>query len=703
MAVPFGNLKLGCYPVTLSPDGILRSGASETMSLGAGSLVSRKLFVALTIVLFCGAAFAGQWTALGPDGGDVRSLTYDPKNPDHMFLGTSAGSIFQSTDGGHNWSRFAHLGAGDDYVIDHLAFDPQNPATMYAAAWSVENQQAGDLFVTNDGGKSWQTIPAMHNKSIRAMAVAAYDSQVLVAGALDGVYRSKDGGSSWTKINPPSYTEIHNVESIAVDPKNPDVVYAGTWHLAWKTEDGGASWKHINKGMIEDSDVFSIIVDSTSPSTVFASACSGIYKSINGGETFSKLQGIPFTARRTRVLKQDPNHPDVVYAGTTEGLWKTSDSGKTWKRVSNPDVVVNDVAIDPRNSNRVMLATDRSGVLASEDGASNWTASNHGYTHRYVTAILADNKDADTMYVGVVNDREMGGVFVSRDGGQHWMQKSTGLDGRDVFTLKQTAGGELVAGTNRGMFVLAHNASDWSPINNIVEEKSSTHTVKLKSGKTRTVTGKTAVKSVLTARVNDIEITPKGWMAATSAGLFVSKNDGKSWSGGPVMGKMDFVSVHANGDTMAVATRNSVLVSTDSGATWQESAKLANFVSNIHNVTITPDGQILLASREGAFRSPNGGAGWEHMQNGLPDSNISSISYDAKSSKLLATSTATGVVFVSEDGGHSWNRGPDSGYPLRSVSYVKGHFVAATPFDGVVVQPENADRSAAADMGASTN
>ena len=76
-----------------------------------------------------------------------------------------------------------------------------------------------------------------------------------------------------------------------------------------------------------------------------------------------------------------------MYAGTTEGLWKTTDSGKTWKRVSNPEVVVNDVMIDPRNSNRVLLATDRSGVLASEDGAQTLSASNHGYTHRYVTSI----------------------------------------------------------------------------------------------------------------------------------------------------------------------------------------------------------------------------------------------------------------------------------------------------------------------------
>jgi len=649
--------------------------------------MSRKSLLLMAVVLLCTATlWAGQWTVLGPDGGDVRSLTYDPQNPDHIFLGTSTGTLFVSTDGGHNWSRFAHLGNGDDYVIDHIATDPQNPNKMYAAAWSVENQQTGDLFWSKDGGSNWEITPDMHGKSIRAMAISASDSKVLVAGALDGVFRSTNGGKSWNKISSASQ-EVHNIESVAVDPKNPDVVYAGTWHLAWKTDNGGASWHHINKGMIDDSDVFSIIVDSSNSSVVFASACSGIYKSDNAGELFHKIQGIPFSARRTRVLKQDPMHPEIVYAGTTEGLWKTTDAGKTWKRVSNPEVVVNDVLVDPRNSQRVLLATDRGGVLASDDGAQSFMASNHGYTHRYVTAIVADKQDPDTMYVGVVNDREMGGVFSSHDAGQHWTQKSAGLDGRDVFTLQQAANGELVAGTNRGMFMLAHNATTWSPINTVTNEKAS----RAKKG------AKTEVRSVLTARVNEIEITPKRWLAATSAGLFTSSNQGKSWSGGPVMGKQDFVSVQAEGEMLVAATRSEVLISTDNGKTWKQS-NLSPYVSGIRSLTVTPDGEIMLASREGAFRSPNSGSGWEHVQNGLPDKNISSITYDAGNKRLLATSTETGVVFESEDGGQNWRRGPDSGYPLRHISVVNGHYVGATPFDGVIVQTESEGRSASASV-----
>ncbi len=650
--------------------------------------VHRKSFFAL-LGLLCASTlwtehlWAEQWKVLGPDGGDARSLAYDPRNLDHVFLGTGTGTMFESVDGGQNWSRFAHLGAGEDYVLDHIVIDPQNPDLMFVSAWSVENQKAGDLFRSRDGGKTWEALPPMRGKSVRALAIAASDPKVLTAGALDGVYRTKNSGETWERISPADNAEIKDVESIAVDPKDPNIVYAGTWHLAWKTNDGGVNWHHITKGMIEDSDVFSIIIDSTNPSVVYASACSGIYSSDTAGESFRKVQGMPFSARRTRVLKQDPRNPKVVYAGTTEGLWKTTDAGKTWKRTGNPETVVNDVLVDPRNSKMVLLATDRSGVIASDDGAQTFRPANHGYAHRYVTAILADKDDPDTLFVGIVNDREWGGVFAYRYGGERWEQKGTGLGGRDVFTLQQSAHGALIAGTNRGIFILDHKAgSKWRPSNTIVS--SDPPVAKVKKG-TKTV-AKPPVTAVLDARVNDIEVTPDRWLAATSTGLFTSSNEGKTWSGGPVLGKTDFVSVQSSGQLEVAATRGEVVFSTNGGSTWQQATLPAN-VSVIRGVTVTPDVQIMVASREGAFRSTDSGTTWQRMLNGLPDRDISSITYDESGKDLLATSMAITTVFQSKDGGQSWKRGPDAGYPLRLINVVRGRFVAATPFDGVIVQP----------------
>ena len=105
--------------------------------------------------------------------------------------------------------------------------------------------------------------------------------------------------------------------------------------------------------------------------------------------------------------------------------------------------------------------------------------------------------------------------------------------------------------------------------------------------------------------------------------------------------------------------------------------------------------------RRGRVGTGDGGATWDHVGNGLPGKDITSVSFDSTNRRLLATSDTTGVIFVSRDGGRTWQRGPDSGFPLRRVSVIGGRFVGATPFDGVILQPENEPISAAADTGSS--
>src|SRR5690242_14367958 len=110
-------------------------------------MMKKSLAILAFALLLIVPAFAGsQWQTLGPDGGDVRSLAYDPKNPDKIFLGTSAGKLFLSVNGGASWTRYVHLGVGDDYVLDNIAIDPTDSDKIYVAAWSVEDNNSGDLF-----------------------------------------------------------------------------------------------------------------------------------------------------------------------------------------------------------------------------------------------------------------------------------------------------------------------------------------------------------------------------------------------------------------------------------------------------------------------------------------------------------------------------------------------------------------------------
>jgi photosystem II stability/assembly factor-like uncharacterized protein len=642
---------------------------------------------------------SGTWISVGPDGGDVRSLSYDPANPDRILLGTSAGQIYQSLNSGKTWMRYVRIGKGNDYVVDHIIFDPKQHGVIYVAAWTLE-QEGGAVFKSIDDGHSWEPLKAMEGKSVRAMAMAPSDSSGLVAGTLDAVYRTRNGGQTWDRISPETSAEIKNIESVAIDPTDPEVVYAGTWHLPWKTTDGGRSWHNIKNGVVDDSDVFSIIIDPSQSQVVYASACSGIYKSDNGGELFHKIQGIPFSARRTRVLKQDPTNRDIVYAGTTEGLWRTSDAGKTWRRITSPDVIVNDVMVDLGNHDHILLATDRSGVLVSNNAGVSFEPSNTGFAHRQVAALTVDPEDQNTLYAGLVNDKQYGGVFVSHDQGAHWRQLKAGLDGRDVFAVRKV-GTHLLAGTSSGIFEFVTTngpASErWRSLDHIVNEN--VVVVRKATTTRKELTGKVVKTGVLKAQVADIQVHDNKWIVAGTQGVFTSSNMGRTWQGGPLLGHLGFDLVRTDTKWIAAAGRNFLLLSPDNGEHWQEAA-LPKIVTSISDLAFGPDDSVWLACREGLYRSKDEGATWDRLLK-LPVVNLASVFYDAENRRMLVTALNSTEVFASTDGGQSW-RHQDSGWLLRTLAADAGRLVASTAFDGVVIEQRATESAQAAAGGSDT-
>jgi photosystem II stability/assembly factor-like uncharacterized protein len=629
------------------------------------------------------------WTVVGPDGGDGRSFAAVPGHPNHLYLGTTGSRIYESTDRGANWHRLAKLDATDDLVLDNIVVDESAPSTIYAAAWQID-QPGGGLWISHDGGQSWKISEGLRAQSIFALAQAPSNPHLLFAGTLQGVFRSTDSGSSWTLISPEGSKEIHEVESLAIDPSDPDIVYAGTWHLPWKTTDGGKNWKNIKQGVIEDSDVFSIIVDPADPHKVFLSACSGIYKSENAGELFHKIKGIPADARRTRVLMQDPTNHDVVYAGTTQGLYKTTDAGKTFLPMTADDVIVNDVYIDPSDSKRVLLATDRGGVLASNDAGQTFTASNTGFSERKVDALLVDHADLAHLYVGVVNDKKYGGAFFSLNGGATWDQIGQGLEGRDVFALAQAQDGTVVAGTSHGIFVLnqsvaAGTAPRWEPkntiANTILKPAVETH-----AGKRINVEKKVKAPVIeLQSRVNALDLSGDRWLASTGIGLLTSKDQGATWQGGFVMGSGDYLCVAALGTTMAASRSDGVVVSTDAGSTWSPLG-VPSMLTRIHRVAFSPDGTLWLGAREGVYFTRDLGKHWMWIER-MPFRDVDDLSYDAASARILVSSRSSDEIYAIDPKTSTW-KWWKTGYRIGAVRMAGKRMVAASLYDGVLVEPE---------------
>ncbi len=668
------------YPLRLCPDCLHRSARVYRAFL-------------LIFLVFAALRMSAQmpWSSVGPDGGDARSFAAAPSQPDHLFLGTTNSWIYESADGGTSWHRLSKLDSTDDLVVDHIVVDSADSATVYAAAWRLDHP-GGGLWISHDGGRLWTQPPGLRGQSVRAFAQAPSNPRVLFAGTLQGVFRSVDAGATWQLISPPGSREIHEVESLAVDPVNPETVYAGTWHLPWKTSNGGKSWRNIKRGVIDDSDVFSIVVDPEKPHVIYASACSGIYKSENAGDLFRKIQGIPSTARRTRVLKQDPAQRSTVYAGTTEGLYKTTDGGKTFHRMTGPDVIVNDVYVDPTHPEHVLLATDRGGVLLSNDGAATFTQANRGFSGRKVEALLVDRDNPARLFAGVVNDKSYGGIFVSDDSGASWKQLADGLDGRDVFVLAQAPNGDILAGTNDGIFALPADGTSWQPRNTIANTLLKTTTETLRGTRVNIEKSVKDKLRVMDGRAYAFDLSSEAWTAATDGGLYTSHDNGATWQGGPVMGVVDYLSVTSHGKMLAAARPDSVVLSQDAGQTWWPMS-IPTVLTLIHRIAFSPDGTLWLGAREGVYFSRDKGKTWMWVHR-LPLVDVDDLYYDAHLNRVLVSSQGSDFVYAIDPKTLDW-KWWQTGYRLTAVRTTHGRLLAASLYDGVLIEP----RPAGAELG----
>ena len=670
----------------------------------AGARSARILFFLCSFFAASRLPAENSWTVVGPDGGDARAFAAVPGHPNHLYLGTTNSWLYESTDEGGSWHRLAKLDPSDGFVLDSIVVDSADSSTLYVGAW--KDSDNGGLWISHNGGRSWTEPASFKGKAVHALVQAPSNPRILIAGTLEGVFRSTDGGAAWSQISPHGSREIHEVESLAVDPRNPEIVYAGTWHLPWKTADGGKTWHNIKQGLIVDSDVFSIIVDPQHPRIVYLSACSGIYKSENAGLLFHKIQGIPSEARRTRSLMQDPEKLEVVYAGTTEGLYKTLNAGRSFQRMTGADVVVNDVYVDPNNSSRVLLATDRGGVLASDDGGVTFQPSNRGISERKVAALLVDRADPKRLYAGVVNDKSYGGVFRSNDAGAHWEQLGTGLDGRDVFSLAQTRDGAVVAGTAHGIFVLdqikaddppaapadpagaaaaIHDSLTWQPRNVIANTIMKVSTQTIRGTRVNTEKQVNAPVIELESPVNALDVSGDVWVAATGYGLVTSHDQGATWQGGPVMGVGEYLSVTVHGEDFVAARNDSVVISKDSGQTWWPMG-VPTMLTHIHRVAFSPDGTLWLGAREGVYYTRDLGKSWMWIQR-LSLRDVDDLSYDSNLKKLLVSSRSSDIVYAIDPKTMKWDWW-QTGYPIDLIRSAGNRLVAASLDDGVLLGPQ---------------
>jgi len=247
------------------------------------------------------------------------------------------------------------------------------------------------------------------------------------------------------------------VVSLAFHPTSSNILYAGTTHLPWRTTDGGATWESIYSGMHDDSDVFSIQVDAHQAQSVYASACSGLYQSSDGAGHWNKLP-TPKGAFRTWFVALDPRHTGFVFAGTTEGLLRSENGGKTWRLVSSE--AVRSIAFDPAVAERIFFASTTAGLMVSTDGGRTLRESNFGFTNRSFTVLTGAH---GVLYTNSVFEPGSGGVYRTENFGLRWQRAGGEPAGQEfrVMTVAPDQGSTLYAAGYHGLLKSRDYGKTW--------------------------------------------------------------------------------------------------------------------------------------------------------------------------------------------------------------------------------------------------
>lgn len=392
----------------------------------------------------------------------ARYIWINPLNPDVIYISTgifdreAANSdpqeglpggegVLKSTDGGQTWEH-ANNGLENLYV-GTLYMHPENPDILLAGTGNNQYHQNNGVYLTQDGGISWQHVLAGDN--INAVEFADSDPQIAYAGSAGAVYRSKDGGHNWQTVSSGKSgwgsTGVRAGFPIdfQVDPRDPQRIFANEYGGGnFLSTDGGSSWVVASSGYT-GAQVRDIAVDPAS-GRVYAAARSGIFMSADGGSNWSGLNSPPAYSMEWYVVSIDPTDSHhILAANNWNGIILVSrDGGEKWRIVgaqAGENMSWRAIAFAPSDPSMVYAGTSAffsagtfdnllpaAGISVSHDGGETWSPANDSVSQDANVCDLAVVEDnPQVVYAATGNN----GMLKSVDGGGSWATINQGIPG----------------------------------------------------------------------------------------------------------------------------------------------------------------------------------------------------------------------------------------------------------------------------------
>ena len=310
-----------------------------------------------------------------------------------------------------------------------------------------------------------------------AMPAKSAPPTTVYAGAGNGVFRSTDGGVTWTNL-----TSAFVPLSLAVDPLNPEVIYAGSNNAVYKTTDGGAHWTKETNGLATADLIVTLQIDPANPHTIYAGAgvfaSNGVYKSTDAGVNWTTANsGLTFSSGgilSVLSLALDPLNPNTIYATGNTGFVsaKTTNGGASWTSVGFPGGFGNVAAVNPVQDSTVFMAGPF-GLWKSVDAGASWHGTNLSGLSDFIQSLVIDPNTPATMYAG--GDGCTGGtpslcnstVYKSTDTGSSWspvgaLDPTPGKEYVKALTLDPANPSTLYAGGPSGVWQSTNGGANWT-------------------------------------------------------------------------------------------------------------------------------------------------------------------------------------------------------------------------------------------------
>ena len=635
------------------------------------------------------------WMPLGPGNipglaiqstGRLTAIAVHPSDPNVIYIGGAQGGVWKTTNGGANWTPLTDRECS--LAMGWIVLDPVDPDIVYAA--TGEQHFSGDSYY----------------------------------GC--GVLRSTDGGATWTQLG----AEVFDVGTatsggvriarIVLDPRTAGTAAGATLHVAadngvWKSTDGGVSWtRTLAAGAVAPAPATDLVMHPSDPDVLYAAlgrvagdAANGVYRSTDAGATWTRLDGFPSEDVGRINLAIAPSQPSILYAsvqnafggpggdGTLLGIYKSTDAGATWSLASRAPSCNTQcwydmaLAVHPHSPDTIFFG----GVPLYRSTNGGQTFQNvgtgpGGSVHVDQHVIVYDPNDPRTVYVG--ND---GGIYRSRAGGAPgtWVSLNTdiaitqfyagiGLHPTDpavVLGGTQDNGTLRYAGSPSWQHVLggdggftaidfrnpryAYAETQWTPGSGFSGPRRSDDggPFELKTAGID-LSDRALFIPPLVMDPSDPSVLYFGTFR-----LYRTANRGDSWIAispdlaGPTRAISAIAVAPSAPEVIYVGTNGGEIHRTrNGGGEWTNVSGgiPRRVVTDIAVDPANPD--IAFATFSGfqtehVFRTTDGGETWTAISNGLPDLPVNAIVADPRSSSILYIGTDLGV-FRTVDGGASW-------------------------------------------------